>query len=247
MLLALAALAARGEAQAPTPAAASDATAYTYIATWSIPRADSIAAEKYYASIVPVMTKLTDAGTLQGWGHARAFVHDESGVTHLDWFTASSFAGLSKALDAIRAAGPLPPGFGNGKHRDTILHTTVNGRKVGASGTAMLWVAQYELQSGQTDDFSQLFEEEIKPLFEEQMAAGTILSYSLNFEAVHTGSPNQVSIAYLLPDAAAIDKFQAALEGYETKHPRAGAALEAVMNLAAHRDMLFEVLAFGQK
>jgi hypothetical protein len=236
-----------GRAEAQAPANPSDQTVYTYVTVWNVPRADWNAVEKYDAGLAPVMKKLTDAGTLNGWGFAHAFVHDDSGTTHLDWFTATSFAGLSKALDAIRAAGPMPAAFAGAKHHDEIVRSTVNGGRPGAGGTGMLWVASYELQSGQTGDFSQLFADEIKPLFEEQVAAGTILAYSLNFEAVHTSSPNVVSIAYVLPDAAAIDKFQAALEGYETKHPRAGAALEAVMNLAAHRDALFEVLAFGQK
>ncbi len=246
-VLAVAAAASASQGGATAPAANSDRAVYTYVAWWGVPRADWPAVEKYYASTVPLMKKLTDAGTLVGWGQARAMVHDESGMTHVEWFTATGFAGLETTLEALRAAGPLPPAFGNAKHRDEIVRSTLNGGKPGAAGTGMLWVARYELQGEQSGDFSQLFEDEIQPLFQEQVAAGTILSYSLNFQAVHTTSPNLVAIAYVLPDAAAIDKFQAALEDYEVKHPRAGAALEAVMNIAAHRDALFEVLAFSQK
>jgi hypothetical protein len=246
-LLALAGAATAGQAGGRAQAAAAEQAVYTYVAFWSVPRADWSAVEDYYKASVPLMKKLMDAGTILGWGQARAFVHDQSGVTHLDWFTARGFADLAKTLDAIRAAGPLPAAFGNAKHHDEIVRSTVGGGKPGAAGSGMLWVARYELQAGQTEDFTQLFEDEIKPLFEEQTAAGTILSYSLSFEAIHTESPSVVAITYVLPDAAAIDKFQSALEKYEVLHPRAGAALEAVMNLAAHRDALFEVLAFGKK
>src|SRR5271170_4608065 len=68
----------------------------------------------------------------------------------------------------------------------------------GASGTGMLWVAQYALRPGQTGEFSQLFDTQIRPLFDEQIAAGTILSYSLSFHAVHTEDPGGATIAYLL-------------------------------------------------
>lgn len=247
MMLGLAASAAAGQGTTKPPAASTDQDIYTYVALWSVPRADWNALEKYYASLVPAMKKLSDSGTIEGWGQARSFVHDESGITHLDWISAKGFAGLSKALDAIRASGPMPAALGNADHWDEIMRSTVHGGKPGAGGAAMMWVARYELQSGQSEDFSKLFEDEIRPLFEEQVAAGTVLSYAVSFEAVHTVTPNMVSISYILKDAAAIDKFQAALDGYETKHPRAGAALEEVMNIAAHRDAIFEVLAFGQK
>jgi hypothetical protein len=247
VLLAMGATAAGGQNAPQQPPPAADQDLYTYVALWSVPRADWNAIEKYYASLVPTMKKLSDSGSIEGWGQTRAFVHDESGITHLNWFTAKGFAGLSKALDAIRASGPTPAALGNADHWDEIMRSTVHGGKPGAGGTAMMWVARYELQSGQSEDFSKLFEDEIKPLFEEQVAAGTVLSYAVSFEAVHTVTPNMVSISYILADAAAIDKFQAALAGYQTQHPRAGAALEEVMNVAAHRDAIFEVLAFGQK
>ena len=235
----------QGGTQAAT--ASPEQSVYRYVTLWSVPRADWNGVEKYYASQVPTMKKLMEAGTIVGWGHARAFVHDESGITHMDWTTATSFAGLAKVPDALRAAGPLPAAFGNADHWDEILRSSVSGGKPGAGGTGMMWVARYELQAGQAQDFSKLFEDEIKPLFDEQVAAGTVLSYSLSFEAVHTVSPNVVTLNYLVTDAAALDKFEAALAGYETAHPRAGAALEEVMVTAAHRDALFEVLSFGQK
>jgi len=245
--LAAIAVASAGRGEAAQAPAASDQDLYTYVARWNVPRAEWNAVERYYASLTPAMNKLMEAGTISGWGEARSFVHEEGGSTHVNWLSAAGFAGLAKALDAIRAAAPPPVAFENSKHSDQILRSTVNGGKPGAGGTGMLWVARYELQPGQMEDFSRLFEEEIKPLFVQQVAAGNVLGYALNFEAVHTASPNVATVSYLLPDAAAIDKFQTALGRYQVVHPRAGAALEEVMFLAAHRDALFEVLAFDQK
>jgi hypothetical protein len=56
-----------------------------------------------------------------------------------------------------------------------------------------------------------------------------------------------VDIVYLMPDAAAIDKFQAALAAYQTKHPDTGPAMEATMDYGAHRDFVYEVIDFAQK
>jgi hypothetical protein len=234
-------------AQAQAQTNAGDQGVYTYVALWDTPRAQWGDIEKFYKDARPALDKLVAGGTLVGWGNARAFVHDASGFTHANWITATSFANLSRALETIHSALPQPAAFANSKHVDEILRATIHGGKPGASGTGMLWVASYELRSGQAEEFTRLFESEIKPLFEEQVAAGTILSYSLNFQAVHTGTPGGVSIAYVLPDVAGIDKFQAALAAYEGQHPELGPAMEATMDYAAHRDSLYEVLSFGQK
>jgi len=226
---------------------AAEQAVYTYVALWVTPRPQWGDIEKFYQDARPTLDKLVANGTLVGWGNARAFVHDSSGFTHANWITAASFANIARALDAVRAALPQPAAFAGSKHEDLFLRATIHGEKPGARGTGMLWVAHYELRPGQTEEFTRLFETEIKPLFDEQIAAGSILSYSLNFEAVHTGSPNGVSVAYVLPDAAAIDKFQAALAAYETKRPETGPSMEAAMNFAAHRDSLYEILSFGQK
>jgi hypothetical protein len=51
----------------------------------------------------------------------------------------------------------------------------------------------------------------------------------------------------LLPNAAAIDKFQAALEVYGANHPETGPAMQATMDFTAHRDFVYELINFGQK
>jgi hypothetical protein len=235
------------QAQAPTQAIAVDQAVYTYVALWATPRTQWDDIEKFYKDARPALDKLVANGTLVGWGNARAFVHDASGFTHANWITATSFANISRALEAIRSALPQPAAFANSKHVDEVLRATIHGGKPGASGAGMLWVARYELRPGQAEEFTRLFETEIKPLFEQQVAAGSILSYSLSFHAVHTDDPNGATIAYVLPNAAAIDTFQAALEAYESKRPETGPSMEATMNYPAHRDSLYEVLSFGQR
>ena len=220
---------------------------YTYVAMWGVPRAQWAQVEKYYKDAEPTLEKLVADGTLTAWGNSRNWVHDDSGMTHASWVSATSIANIYRAGAAVHEALPLPAAFATAKHMDEFLRATIHGGKPGVSGSGMLWVASYQVRSGQVEEFTRLFEADIKPLFEEQVAAGTVLYFGLNFEAIHTGAPGGVSIAYLMPNAAAIDKFQAALADYEAKHPDTGPALEAVMDIAAHRDYVYEVINFGQK
>jgi len=231
-------------AQAP---AGGEQAVYTYVALWGVPRPQWGDIEKFFKDAQPALNKLIADGTIVAWGNGRNWTHDDSGLTHANWVTASSFANIQRALGAIRAALPQPAAFSTSKHADVVLRAPVRGAKPGASGTGMMWVAEYQVKPDQMDEFRQLFENDIKPLFDEQIAAGSILSYSLNFQAVHSGPANTVSITYVLPDAAAIDKFQAALEAFGTKHPDTGPAMQATMDYTAHRDYVYELINFAQK
>jgi hypothetical protein len=234
----------RAQAQA---AADADQPLYTYVALWDVPRPDWGDIEKFYKDARPTLDKLVKAGTLAGYGNARTWIHDGGGFTHANWITAASFADIYSALETIREAVPQPAAFSKAKHMDEMVRSTIHGGKAGASGTGMLWIAQFSTKPGQMGEFTQLFDSQIRPLFDEQVAAGSILAYWLNFHAVHTGDPGSISLVYLLPNAAAIDKFQAALAANEAKNPELGAAMMATMEFAQHRDTVFEVLSFAQK
>jgi len=246
-----AALLMAGAADAPARAQAQanggDQALYTYVALWGVPRPEWGEIEKFYKDAEPTLNKLIADGTIVSWGNGRSWIHDESGLTHENWVTATSFEKIQRALNAVRQALPQPAAFSHSKHLDVMHHATIHGAKPGASGTGMLWVADYQVKPEQMEEFGRIFENDIKPLFDEQIAAGTILSYSLNFEAVHTGPASNVSIAYVLPNAAAIDKFQAALEAYGAGHPETGPAMQATMDFTAHRDYVYELIGFAQK
>jgi len=233
--------------RAQAPASGADQALYTYVSRWGVHRQRWGEIEKIYKEAQPRLDLLVANGTLVGWGNARAWVHDDGGYAHANWITATSFENLHRALNELRSVLPQPASFFDAKREDQLLRTTIHGGKPGVSGTGMLWVAEYQLKPDQIDEFSRIFENDIKPLFVEQIAAGTILSYSLNFQAVHTGPASGVTIAYILPDAAAIDKFQSALEEYGAKHPDTGPAMQATMDFTAHRDYVYELINFAQK
>src|SRR5271170_5962279 len=154
LLLCVALVLASGGRPALAQANPADQAVYTYVAVWGTPRAQFVDIEKFYKDARPTLDKLVTNGTLVGWGNARAWVHDESGFTHANWITATSFANIARALDAVRAALPQPAAFAGSKHEDLFLRATIHGEKPGARGTGMLWVAHYELRPGQTEEFT---------------------------------------------------------------------------------------------
>ena len=220
---------------------------YTYVAQWGVPRTEWDAVAKTRASANAALDALLADGTITGYGSLEMLVHDESGITHANYWQATSYAGILKAREAVlpASAGKDSP-YNNAKHFDLLLVSLVHGGKPGASGKGILWVGNYELKEGSTEDFVRLFKTAIQPVFEEQIAAGNILSYSLDDAVVHSPGPHVVSIAYVLPDGAALDRFRAAQRAAREKNPLVGDAFEALTVSKGHMD-LFATIMFKSK
>ena len=220
---------------------------YTYVAQWGVPRAQWDDMAKARQAATGVFDTLLADGTITGYGSLEMIVHDESGYTHANWWEASSYAGILKAHDAVLPAstGKDSP-YNSSKHMDLLLQSLAHGGKAGASGKGILWVATYELKDGSADDFTRLFKAVIQPLFEEQVAAGNVLSYSLDEEVVHSPGPHMVSIVYMLPDGAALDRFRAAQRANREKNPFFGDSFNALTVGKGHSD-LFATATFKSK
>ncbi len=220
---------------------------YTYVAHWGVPRAEWDAVAKTRMASSGALDALLADGTITGYGSLEMLVHDDSGVTHSSYWQANSYAGILKTREAIlpASAGKDSP-YNNAKHFDLLLVSLVYGGKPGASGKGILWVANYELKEGSTEDFVRLFKTAIQPVFEEQIAAGNILGYSLDEPVVHFAGPHIVSIAYVLPDGAALDRFRAAQRAAREKNPLVGDAFDALTVPKGHSD-LFATIMFKSK
>ena len=70
------------------------------------------------------------------------------------------------------------------------------------------------------------------------MNDGAVVAYQIAEEAIHTQDPNWFFLFYLTPDAASLDKVNAALFAAVAKDPLAGAAFTSMIDFAAHRDDL---------
>ena len=72
-----------------------------------------------------MMDKLVADGTLTGYGDFSVLLHQEGQPTHGSWFSATSRAGLLKALEAIYTLPQVNfPVLGASKHWDYLVATT---------------------------------------------------------------------------------------------------------------------------
>ena len=106
-----------GQAGAQTSEVKEKPTLYTYVADWNIPREKWGDMEKSYAGTQKMLDKAVADGTIVGYGSDVTLVHQGDGVTHDDWWSAMSLAGVLYVLDQLEKASdsagflcwPVPP------------------------------------------------------------------------------------------------------------------------------------------
>ena len=94
-----------GQAGAQTSEVKEKPALYTYVADWNIPRAQWADMEKSYAATQKLMDKAISDGTIVGYGSDVTLVHLGDGVTHDDWWSAMSLAGVLNVLDQLEKGG----------------------------------------------------------------------------------------------------------------------------------------------
>ncbi len=245
LLAAPAALRAQAKGQ-PAEKAQAEKPLFTYVAQWGIPREqwgdfDSYGKEK----LQPAFEKLMAEGGIVGWGRYTVAVHDESGMTHGFWFSASSMGNLLRAEDAL-AKIPMT-GITVSQHRDHIFHSSAWGGKPGASGTGISWTSVYPMKPGQSENFIMLLRHDMVPVFEQMVADGIVLTYQISTEVVHTGDSNTVYFNYILANGDALDKFQETVRDAEAKVPAFGLADSSMVDTPRHHDIFASVPAFAAK
>jgi hypothetical protein len=214
---------------------------YTYVAEWGIQRADWPAYEKANAATKQVMDKLMADGTIVEYGSYRNLVHHEGEPTHGEWWTASSYANLFKALSALTSAANNPDLgkiFAASKHSDLVL---VSRQYNGHSGTfenVYLRGGGYKEKEGHGETLDRAIKSYIVPNLEKLLADGAIHAYSVDREAIHTDDPSNVWIVVACNGPEGLDKFYAALEAAGRANPTGGPAFGSATDGSAHRDFL---------
>jgi len=253
-LLGLAALAAVLSAGAPASAQTAPAgEPYTYVGEWNIPRGQwGTFASDFDANTKPVLDKLAAAGTLISWGVYEHIVHVPDGYTHGVWWTATSYAGIEKArMELVKSASTSTSLSAATAHRDYYLRSILAGGKPG-SGEGYLNVANYLLKAGKGREWRELWEKNSKPLFDELVAKGSLVDYSIDVEDVHTDSPMWRMVVTLSPSAEADDAFVAASDAADAKltsqeRTTRAQMMEALLEPGAHRDLYARVLRYWRK
>ena len=167
---------------------------YTYVAGWSIPRAQWAEMEKTNASTQSIMEKVRASGTLVGFGNDTALVHEPDGATHDGWWSATSMAGILNVLDPIYQAGSANATVFNsatealGQHLcEPVLQLA--SRFVEGLIHARVFV---QVQGGAPDNaLDTLSKNLFMPLFEKLLADGTIYECDIHTQAIHTEAPGR--------------------------------------------------------
>jgi hypothetical protein len=212
---------------------------YTYFATWEFPRARWGEVEKATATTAKLLDQAIGSGTLVGYGDDAAVVHQAEGPTHDNWWSALSEAGVLDVLDSVMKGGPVPVLASATKHSDAIYVSRFYNWRAGSYKGAYTHAASYKLKADAPEDAVESISKNfIVPLMEKLLAAGTIVEYEVDEEAIHTESPDMFWVGYICPTSAGLDKANAALGEALKANPFAGPAFGSMVDLTPHRDFL---------
>jgi hypothetical protein len=214
---------------------------YSYVGNWAIPRAQWGEMEKANTADQPTYEKAFKAGTIVGYGNDVTIVHQGDGQTHDEWWSAMSIAGLLNVLEQFYASGSATsPALSSAtKHWDGIYVSRYYNWKPGSWKGIYTRVAAYKLKpDAPPDALDTLSKNLFVPFFEKLLADGSIVEYEIDTEAIHTDNPAMFSAVYIVPNAEALDKVNAALAAMTKSNPLASPALGSVVDYSAHRDEL---------
>jgi hypothetical protein len=215
------------------------APVYTYVAEWSVPRAQWADMVKLADEDRPVLDKLVADGILTGYGAYTNLLHQEGEPTHGSWFSATSEGNLLKALEAIYQHPSLvgAPVQAASKHWDLMLVERIYNAKPGTSSGYLVW-SQWEVKKGQGRSYDELVKNSFVPILEKLLAEGAVTSYGFDFEDYHQHPIGTVYEYVTVPDAASLDKVNKAFEAAFSSNPTLGDAYRSLVKREGHRDFL---------
>lgn len=214
---------------------------YSYLANWAIPRTQWAAMEKANAETEKVTAAALAKGTLVGYGNDANVVHTEDGMTHDDWWSSMSIAGLLNVLDDMHKTGNATTAVLESatKHSDGIYVSRYYNWRPGSYSGAYTRVGVYKLKPDAPNDaLAMLCKSVIVPTLEKLLADGALVEYEIDVEAIHTESPGMFYIDAIAGNADGIDKMNAALADLVKSNPLFGQAFGSMVDSSAHHDSL---------
>ena len=229
-------------------AAAEKPQIYTYVAEWSVPRAQWGDMDKNADAEKPLLEKMVADGVILSYGTYSYILHTEGEPTHGSWFSATSEGNLLKALETIYAQPALvtSPAQAASKHWDHLFQSTLYNGKSGKSG-GYISITRWQVKQGQMRAYNQLMKDVITPALDKLVADGTITSYGTDTDDYHTGPIGVIYEYMTVPDAASLDKANKAMEEVFSGNASLGGAYRALFETEGHRDMLARVRYMGSK
>jgi hypothetical protein len=214
---------------------------YSYVSFWSIPRPQWADMDKATVADQKILDKAMADGAIVGYGSDLNLVHDADGITHDDWWSGMSMAAILNVLDKFYKSGtPTSPVLASAtKHSDGIFVSHYYNWRPGSYKGAYTRVAYYKLKPEAPDHAIEAISRHlIVPVLEKLLADGAIVEYEIDTEAIHTSAPGGFWVDVISPNADGLDKLNAALRDAAKMNPLNGAALDSMVESAAHRDNL---------
>jgi hypothetical protein len=219
---------------------------YSYVANWSIPRAQWAEMAKNDAADQKLMEKAFANGTIIGYGSDMNLIHQPDGATHDGWWSAMSMAGLLDVLDQAYSSGSATtPVLGAAtKHWDTVYVSRYYNWHSGSWKGVYTHGSSYNLKADAPPNAVEILTRNlIAPLMEKMLADGAIHEWEVDTEAIHTENPNTFFIVYIAANAEGLDKVNAALTDALKANPLDGPAFSSMVDFSGHRDELLRTNA----
>ncbi|MGA3223275.1 MAG: hypothetical protein ABSC65_05910 [Acidobacteriaceae bacterium] len=235
-----------GQACAQTSEIKEKPALYTYVADWNIPREKWGDMEKSYAGTQKILDKAVADGTIVGYGSDVTLVHQGDGVTHDDWWSAMSLAGVLNVLDQLEKASDSSTSVlaSATNHFDNVYESRYYNYHPGTVKDGYTYEASYRLKPDAPDDSVEVLSKKlIVPLLEKLFADGTLREYEVDTQAIHTEAPGLFTIIYLAASAEGLDKVNAALDAAIKADPLGGVAFGSMVDISAHHDELGRSMA----
>jgi hypothetical protein len=237
-------------------------TVYSRVAYWQIARPNW---DAYVADLkkntLPVLEKLLADGVITEYGVVSSVVHTPDGYTHATWYAGRTIADVEKALAAIVASSQKlsaperqrgDTDFAGTKHADSLVRTRVIRGRTTKLTSGYLYIAMDQVQPGKGQAFTQNYEKNTQPIYERLFTDGTVTSFGIDTEYIHTSDPGIRVRWYVVANAEGLDKTAAAAAA--ANEARSPAEREALAQAArevlvgtAHRDELWQITAFASK
>jgi hypothetical protein len=214
---------------------------YSYVAFWTLPRAQWADEAKENAADEKIMNKAVADGSIVAYGNDQNLVHQPEGATHDTWFSSMSMAGLLNVLTQFYKNGgtTTPVDASATRHWDGVYVTRFYNWHSGSWKDVYSYTAMYQLKPDAPNDAVETLSKNlVGPLMEKMLADGTIHEYEVDTEAVHTQAPGAFWITYIAANAEGLDKVNAAIREAFKANPLGGPAFSSFVDFAPHRDFL---------
>ncbi len=228
-------------------ASAQEESPYLYVTEWQIPHAQWTIWEAFEESnFKPMFEKLMSDHVIASWGFYTNTIHTPDGPTHGLWFSTPRIAGVESTLTDM-ANLPANSVMNNPqvKQRDFLFRNMASTGNAATGSNGMIWVHRTQSGPEKHEQSTAVWDKYVKPMLDGLVTQGTILSYGIESEQIHTEPDGTFYIYCLMPSANATDKFFSALDAMQSKMTTAERNEFNATQLTGGQERLGRVTFFG--